>query len=104
MPDRKIRSLFRHYGRHAEPIKAAAGLTQVVTARARQSHSFDDLVGAGEDRWRDGEAKRLGGVEVDDQLEGRRLLDRQVGGLGALEDPSGVNADLAPDADTAGSI
>ena len=37
-----------------------------------------------------GEAERLGGVEVDDQLECCRLLDRQIGRLGALEDPSGV--------------
>src|SRR6516225_7440422 len=38
--------------------------------------SFDDLVGAGEDRWRNRQAQRLGGLEVDDQLELRRLLDR----------------------------
>src|ERR1700726_857745 len=36
-------------------------------------------------RLRDGEAKRLGGLEVDDQLEGGRLLHRQVGRLGAFE-------------------
>ena len=41
------------------------------------------------------EAERLGGLEVDDQLELGRLLDRQIGRLGALEDLSGVNADLA---------
>jgi hypothetical protein len=57
--------------------------------------SFNDLVGAGEDRGRHRQAERLGGVEVDDKLEGRRLLDRQIGGLGALEDLSDVNAGLA---------
>ena len=36
--------------------------------------SFDDLVGAGEDRLRDGQAERLGGLEIDDQLEFCRLL------------------------------
>jgi len=44
---------------------------------------------------RHGEAERLGGLEVDDQLEGRRLLNRQIGGLGALEDLSRVSTDQA---------
>src|SRR5271165_3289081 len=57
--------------------------------------SFDDLVGAGEDRLRHGQAERLGGLQIDDQLEGGRLLDRQIGGLGALENLSGINAELA---------
>src|SRR6266699_588690 len=30
--------------------------------------------------------ERLGGLEVDEQLELRRLLDGEIGGLGALED------------------
>jgi hypothetical protein len=37
-------------------------------------------------RRRDRQTDSLGGLEVDDQLELRRLLDGQVGGLGALED------------------
>ena len=44
---------------------------------------------------RDGEAERLGGLEVDDQLDFGRLLDRQIGGLLALENPAGVDAGLA---------
>ena len=39
-----------------------------------------------------------------DQLECRRLLNRQIGGLGALEDLSGVNALLAIDSREAQSI
>src|SRR6266446_4727881 len=35
----------------------------------------------------DRHSEGIGGREVDDQLELRRLLDRQVGRLGALEDP-----------------
>ena len=40
--------------------------------------------------------KRLGGVEINDQLECRWLLHRQISGLGAVEDLSSVNAELAP--------
>jgi hypothetical protein len=53
---------------------------------------LDNLVRARQHRLRHSEAKRLGSPEVDDQLEGRRLLDRQIGGLGALEDLSRVSA------------
>ena len=47
-----------------------------------ETRLFDDLVGAGEDRWRDRQAERLRGFQVDDQLELNRLLHRQVGRLG----------------------
>jgi hypothetical protein len=66
--------------------------------------SLDDLVCACEDRWRHREAERLGCLEVDDQLEGGRLLDRQIGGFGTLEDLSGVNADQAKGSCEARSI
>src|SRR5215469_10553492 len=57
--------------------------------------SLDHFIRPRQQRRRDRQAKRLGGLEVDDQLEGRRLLDRQIGGLGALEDLSRVSTDQA---------
>jgi hypothetical protein len=65
------------------------------TQSGRSPALLDNLVGAGEERLRHGEAERVGCVQIDDQLEGRRLLDRHLGGLGAFEDLSRVSADEA---------
>ena len=43
-----------------------------------QSRLFDDLVGAGKQHRRHGEADRFRGLEVDDQLEFGRHLHRQI--------------------------
>ena len=58
--------------------------------------SFDDLVGTGEQRWRHGQPERLGGPQIDDQLELGRLLYWQVGRLSALQEPAGIDAELPP--------
>src|SRR5439155_17396239 len=80
------------------------GTLRRPAAAPTRGASFDDLVGAGEDRWRDGEAERPGGLEIDDQLECGWLLHRQIGWLGTLEDLPDVNADLTPCAGEARSI
>jgi len=62
---------------------------QVSGSRPRSGHSlvlFNDLVSAGEDRWWHRQPKRLGSLQVDQQLKSRRLLDWKVGRLGAFED------------------
>jgi hypothetical protein len=47
---------------------------------------FNHLVGLGKQRRGYVKAERLGGPEVDHKLQLRRLLHRQVGRVGALED------------------
>jgi hypothetical protein len=54
--------------------------------RVGRARLLDHLVRAQQQCLRDSQAQRLGGPEVDDQLECGRLLDRKVCGLGALED------------------
>ena len=48
--------------------------------------SLDHFISRGQQRRRDGEAQRFGGLEVNDQLETRRLFDRQIAGLCAFQD------------------
>src|SRR3981081_4267341 len=47
---------------------------------------LDHLIRSSQHRRRDRHTKGLGRLEIDHELELRRLLDGQVGGLGALED------------------
>src|SRR5450432_1335437 len=56
---------------------------------------FDDLVGPSEQCRRHGEAHRLGGLEIDDQLILGRRLHRKIGGLLALEDAIDVSGGAA---------
>src|SRR5262245_5028849 len=49
-------------------------------------NSLDQLISLCDELRRHFEPERLGGLEVDHQLELRGLLDGQVGGLGALQD------------------
>src|SRR5258708_7927651 len=85
------------YNQPATPIAASVVLRTgtclpLCPSRcSKRPRLFDDLVGACEQRERDGDAERLGGLEVDDEFDLRGLLDRQVGRLFASENSSGIN-------------
>ena len=55
---------------------------------------LDHLIGAPQQRKRKGEAERSGGLEIDEQLDLGRLLDRQIRRLGARKNPAGLDPAL----------
>src|SRR5215510_2549560 len=57
--------------------------------------SFDNLVGGNLQRQRYFEAECLGSLQIDDQLELGWLQNRQFGRLFTLENPTGVDTDVA---------
>src|SRR5438128_3920727 len=70
----------------------------------RLAHSLDHLIGAAKQHQRNRQAERLRGPEIDDELELRRLLYRQVAGLFALENACGEQTSLPVGIEKAGSI
>src|ERR687897_942324 len=71
-----------------------ASFTLAKSVHGSKADLLDHLIGAGEDRRREGEAEGLGGVEIYDQLKRRWLNDWQVGGISAFENHAPVDADL----------
>jgi hypothetical protein len=71
----------------------ACAATGHDAARTR-AFSIDYLISDGEQLWRKLDAKRTGGLEIDDKLIFCRLLHRQLGRLLAFENPPGVDAAL----------
>src|SRR5215831_11055769 len=98
---RRRPTLHRRIRPPASPAAARAprAATRLPRRRAergtRGAPSFDHLVGEREQPVRNLEAERLGGLEVDAQLDFRGLYHRQVGRLFTLEKATGVKSDLS---------
>jgi hypothetical protein len=76
------------------PVAELGGRTPLA-ARDNTGSLLSHLVCDGQQRFRDGEAERFGGFEVDDQFEfGWLLLDRQIGRFLAFENAPGIDASL----------
>ena len=76
------------------PPKCVRPDHSIISGRGAEPPLFDHLVGGGQQRFRDGKAERLGGLEVDDEIIFGRLYDRQVRGSCTLENSTGVSSDL----------
>src|SRR6266487_3943241 len=74
------------YQADATPYLGRTSLPPAGSHQLCLAHSLDHLVGSGEHRRRNFEAKRLCGLEIDDELVLGRSLYRQVARLLALED------------------
>src|SRR6516165_32663 len=91
------------FGQKAE-IDQEVAFSSSRVGRRPVRNSFDHLVGAAEQRERNGEPERPGGLEIDDQLDLRCLLHRQVGRLLALKDAAGIDADQSERVRKIGSV
>src|SRR3954469_6172927 len=81
-----------------------AGLPPAGSHQLCLAHSFDHLVGAGEQRRWYVKAERPGRLDVDDKLELGGLDNRQVRRLGAVKYATGIGADLTMHIRQAGPV
>src|SRR5262245_31267914 len=71
---------------HTVPSWVGVVPQAAASSRSKITELLDHLVGLGEQRGRHGEAERIRGLAIYDQLELGGLLHREVSGLGALQD------------------
>jgi hypothetical protein len=80
---------------HRSVQRHVSKVPQAASCSGAKGSLFDQFVGAADQRQRHCNAERLVGLEIDDQLDFRSQLNRQVGGLLALENFAGVNSTKA---------
>src|SRR2546429_9560321 len=83
-------TLFRSFQAGRFPL-TWAGLSPAGSHQLCLAHSFDHLVGEGEQLWRNVDAERLGGVGIDHQSELGGLNDRPLRRVGATSQFSKVH-------------
>ena len=79
----------------ALPPKADIGSTYLnvrFVPKADIGTLFDHLAGFDEQRRRHRQSERLGGLQIDHEIEFGRLHDRQVGGFFAFEDATDIGS------------
>src|ERR1700676_2598959 len=75
-----------------------------VPNKRHRNASLNYLVSAAEHRLRNCEAEHLGSLEIDDHLDLRRPLDRQIGGFRTTENAAGIVAGLLVRMGEVGSV
>ena len=75
-------------------LELTRGMSALCQKQTLRCGLFDDLIRFGGEIWRDLDAKRLSGLEVDDKLKFARLNHRQVPRFLPLENPPGIDAGL----------
>jgi hypothetical protein len=98
-------SLLQFVGRAGENVVSADGVhgferfnvQNISRGRGiRPRRSADDLGGLEEDNRRNREPQRLGGLQIDDELERGGLLNGEVSWLGPLQDLVHVHGNALP--------
>ena len=74
------------------PVEEPSTASTKDLCSAARGPLFDDFIGSAEHGQRKSQAQRLCGLQVDDELDLGRLLDRQRAGRLPLEDASDIAA------------
>jgi len=83
------------FGRFSASVAYRLAVKSPNPAALSGRRLFDDFVRDGEYAGWNGETERLGGLEVDDELERGRRQDGQIAWFFATQDSASISADLA---------